>query len=105
MNWSALLDSLGKIVQKNVTQHVKDVAMSMACVNMVVIQAGRESTVKHHVATEHMEKIAAKLVENVVIQSNAIISMEHVVMDVTVVSRVTSVMRHVMDVCMVKTAE
>lgn len=44
---SALLDSLGKIVQKNVTQHVKDVAMSMACVNMVVIQAGRESTVKH----------------------------------------------------------
>lgn len=40
-----------------------------------------------------MEKIAAKLVENVVIQSNAIISMEHVVMYVTVVSRVTSVMR------------
>lgn len=44
---SALLDSLEKIVQKNVTQHVKDVTTSMAGVNTVVIQAGRESTVKH----------------------------------------------------------
>lgn len=31
---------------KNVTQHVTDVTMSMADVNMVVIQAGRESIVK-----------------------------------------------------------
>lgn len=40
-----------------------------------------------------MAKIVAKLVENVVIQSNAIISMEHVVKDVIVVTRVTSVIR------------
>lgn len=40
-----------------------------------------------------MEKIVAKLVENVVIWGNAIISMEHVVMDVSVVTRVTSVIR------------
>lgn len=44
---SALLDSLEKSVLKNVTQHVTDVTMSMADVNMVVIQAGRESIVKH----------------------------------------------------------
>lgn len=40
-----------------------------------------------------MEKIAAQLVENVVIWGNAIISTEHVVMDVTVVTKVTSVLR------------
>lgn len=40
-----------------------------------------------------MEKIVAKLVENVVIWGNAIISMEHVVIDVSVVTRVTSVIR------------
>lgn len=40
-----------------------------------------------------MEKIVAKLVENVVIWGNAIISKEHVVMDVSVVTRVTSVIR------------
>lgn len=103
MKRSVLLDSLEKSVLKNVTQHVKDVTMSMAGVNTVVIQAGMDSTVKHHVATEHMEKIAAKLVENVIIQSNVIISMEHVVMDVTVVTRVTSVMRNAWMVSLDKT--
>lgn len=44
---SALSDSLEKVVLENVTQHVKDVTMSMADVNMVVIQAGRESSVNH----------------------------------------------------------
>lgn len=44
---SVLLDSLEKSVLKNVTQHVKDVTMSMAGVNTVVIQAGMDSTVKH----------------------------------------------------------
>lgn len=43
----ALSDSLEKIVQKNVTQHVKDVTTSMAGVNTVVIRAGMDSTVKH----------------------------------------------------------
>lgn len=105
MKWSALLDSLETSVLKSVTQRVKDVTTSMAGVNMVVIQAGRESTVKPLVAIEHMEKIVAKLVENVVIWGNVIISMEHVVMDVIVVTRVTSVLRHVMNLCMVKTAE
>lgn len=103
MNWSALLDSLGKSVLNNVTQHVKDVTTSMAGVNTVVIQAGRESTVKHLVAIEHMEKIVTKLVENVVIQSNAIISMEYVVMDVIVVTRVTSVIRNAWMVSLDKT--
>lgn len=44
---SALLDSLEKYVLKSVTQHVTDVTMSMAGVNTVVIQAGKDSTVKH----------------------------------------------------------
>lgn len=105
MNWSALLDSLEKYVLKSVTQNVKDVTTSMADVNTVVIQAGRESSVKHLVAIEHMEKIVAKPVENVVIWGNVIISMEHVMMDVIVVTRVTSVLRHVMNLCMVITAE
>lgn len=58
MNWSALLDSLEKIVQKNVTQHVQDVTMSMAGVNTVVIQDGKESIVKHHVMEICMVKTA-----------------------------------------------
>lgn len=44
---SALLDSLEKYVLKSVTQHVTDVTMSMAGVNTIVIQAGKDSTVKH----------------------------------------------------------
>lgn len=58
MNWSALLDSLEKSVLKNVTQHVTDVTMSMAGVNTVVIQAGKDSTVKHHVMNLCMVKTA-----------------------------------------------
>lgn len=42
-----LLDTLGKSAPKNVTPLVMAVTMSMDCVNTVVIQAGRECTVKH----------------------------------------------------------
>lgn len=45
------------------------------------------------VTIEHMEIIAAKLVENAVIQNNVIISTENAKMGVTVVTKVTSVMR------------
>lgn len=57
---SALLDSLEKIVQKNVTQHVKDVTMSMAGVNTVVIQDGKESIVKHVMYQMKQNKIDIK---------------------------------------------
>lgn len=40
-----------------------------------------------------MEIIAAKHVENVVMQNNATTSTEHVIMDVKVGTKVTSVMR------------
>lgn len=105
MNKPVLLDTLGKSAPKNVTPLVKAVTMSMDCVNTVVIQAGRECTVKHLVTTEHMEIIAAKHVENVVMQNNATTSTEHVIMDVKVGTKVTSVMRVVITTDMEKTVE